>query len=752
MSDKEVGVRITGDGDQAVAAMRKVEDAVKGGTDRMQSTMSGFGTAIGKVGGLLIGLAAAVGGGKFFKDALAESSKLTEQTLKLQRALGITAEEATTLNTALGDVYSDADTYIGMSQKLAMQLRKNEDGLKAMGLATRDSKGALREANDVMQDAIKLVGTYKPGMDQTVAAQKLFGKSIDDVMQLQRLNNEVLEEAKAKNEALGLVITDQNVAANAAYKASMNDVGDVMSAIMKTVGDALMPVFTELANYFASVGPVAISILKGALTGLIVVFRAVQAVIRTVAAVIFEFVSYSMDQISSLSELIGAVLSGDFERAGRAANTMKDRFISAFRNIKNAAVENFSDAQDSVSESLSNIWGPKQAATGKKDLAGTSGTKKMGDLKNPKEEKDSALQKVDAAMAAAKLEFALKNNLFEMTKAQELALYEQLTSAAKLSDGEKVSVAKKTSEMRLQVLRDERDQTIKLSEGGVEAYKAAGLDRIAADRQEAEYKLATGQITQLEMLQIDQDLEQQRYQITKDAIAARLELLKQDPTKSVEALAKLNEELAAVEREHTMAVRGIQMEAQKEQLKDWQGLASSIGNAFGNVVTGIITRTMTMGQAVRSLFQGLLASVAQFLAQMIAKKVAAFAVEKGLAMMGIGLNAAEAGSGAAKSVASIPYVGPVLALAAMATVFGAVMGMKGKASAKGGFDIPGGMNPLTQLHEREMVLPAEHADTIRNMSGSGGDTIVIATQGGDFIHKNDLGALLKKINRNFVFK
>lgn len=44
----------------------------------------------------------------------------------------------------------------------------------------------------------------------------------------------------------------------------------------------------------------------------------------------------------------------------------------------------------------------------------------------------------------------------------------------------------------------------------------------------------------------------------------------------------------------------------------------------------------------------------------------------------------------------------------------------GMFSASGGFDIPAGVNPVTQLHEREMVLPAQYADTIRSMSGKGG--------------------------------
>jgi hypothetical protein len=42
-------------------------------------------------------------------------------------------------------------------------------------------------------------------------------------------------------------------------------------------------------------------------------------------------------------------------------------------------------------------------------------------------------------------------------------------------------------------------------------------------------------------------------------------------------------------------------------------------------------------------------------------------------------------------------------------------------SAAAGYDVPPGVNPLTQLHEEEMVLPAEYANVIRGLAGAGGE-------------------------------
>jgi hypothetical protein len=52
-------------------------------------------------------------------------------------------------------------------------------------------------------------------------------------------------------------------------------------------------------------------------------------------------------------------------------------------------------------------------------------------------------------------------------------------------------------------------------------------------------------------------------------------------------------------------------------------------------------------------------------------------------------------------------------------MYAAAMAYAPAAMAAQGFDVPAGVNPVTQLHQKEMVLPAEHAETIRSMAGGG---------------------------------
>ncbi|WP_082150921.1 tape measure protein [Chromobacterium sp. LK1] len=92
------------------------------------------------------------------------------------------------------------------------------------------------------------------------------------------------------------------------------------------------------------------------------------------------------------------------------------------------------------------------------------------------------------------------------------------------------------------------------------------------------------------------------------------------------------------------------------------------------------------------------------------------------AVKSIMLSAWEAMASAFKAIVGIPYVGPVLAVGAGAAAFAAVSGIASRVkSARGGYSIPRGVNPMTQLHEEEMVLPKPYAEVIREMAeGKGG--------------------------------
>ena len=336
----------------------------------------------------------------------------------------------------------------------------------------------------------------------------------------------------------------------------------------------------------------------------------------------------------------------------------------------------------------------------------------------------------------------------------------------------------------------------------VEEWEKADKYRLDLEAEAADQALSAGRISQLERLDLEIEFENRRYQIAYDALQERIALAEQDPTYSAAAVEKLKQQVGELDRGHSLNQEKNQGKREQQRRKDapslvemlqdggknvWEEAQQQMGQAF----SAMLSRTQNFRTAMNNFFKSMgqtfiqemvtkpLAGMMQRMVQESAIYKMIFGTKEALETAAaaktaatkatettavVSSNAVQAASGAAASQASIPYVGPILAVAAMAAMMAAVMGLMGGGggggstttttripSAAGGWDIPAGINPLTQLHENEMVLPAEHAQTIRDMAGQGGggDTIVINTTGGDFIHKKDLAKLLKQLNRDF---
>lgn len=105
---------------------------------------------------------------------------------------------------------------------------------------------------------------------------------------------------------------------------------------------------------------------------------------------------------------------------------------------------------------------------------------------------------------------------------------------------------------------------------------------------------------------------------------------------------------------------------------------------------------------------------------------AAFLATKAMAVAQIILNTnmAAAAAMAPPPIGLGPIAGPGLAGTIKAMGYASAAMTAGlaiaEASAEGGYDIPAGVNPVTQLHEKEMVLPKAQAEVIRGLAANGG--------------------------------
>ncbi len=239
-------------------------------------------------------------------------------------------------------------------------------------------------------------------------------------------------------------------------------------------------------------------------------------------------------------------------------------------------------------------------------------------------------------------------------------------------------------------------------------------------------------------------------QLNKDQFDAYSKLVNETYSQEVQAY---NDRTAAIELAQGNWVNGAK-DAWNDYADHAKNVAAQSSQAFTSAFEGMtngvsdsIARTIVRGDNLGESLKNVALSISEnFIAAFIKIGIQKLLVDKSAAALFSATIAAQsqamvamASLNAFASTAAIPIVGPALAPGAAAAAGVAAEGLAALAtaaatlsiaSAAGGYDIPAGVNPLTQLHEREMVLPARHADTIRRLGsmGDGGGNVEISMQ------------------------
>jgi hypothetical protein len=183
----------------------------------------------------------------------------------------------------------------------------------------------------------------------------------------------------------------------------------------------------------------------------------------------------------------------------------------------------------------------------------------------------------------------------------------------------------------------------------------------------------------------------------------------------------------ALEAAHQRYLTKLQKADEKydaERVARWREFSSAIESSFAGAISGMIQGTQTFAGAMRSILGSMIDGIIQIFVKMAVQWAENMILQKILgketAASQIVANASVAAVAAMASVAAIPFVGWVMAPGVGAETEAIGLSYLAGLSAAGGFDVPAGVNPLTQLHQREMVLPEKHADVIRGMADQGG--------------------------------
>ena len=740
-SSERMRQSIAGLKDAVQGHMSTISNQVKSANDDISGGLSGMAGTFGKVGALIGTAFVALVGGKLAMMAK-ETADYTEEAMKLGRAMGTTATQASIWMEVAKELGSSTGEVEGASKGLTRQLKENEDGLNRLGLVTRDSKGNMLDMDTLMKSAIATVNSHKEGTDRNMAAQEIFGRGVAGNSKLLLANSEAFKQDEEYIRSLGGQVSGESVAAWELYDSAMDKVGMGMTAFRNTIGNEVMPVIAKLAEWLASAMPAAIIVTKGAIGGLVSAFWALKNGVVVVWETINAMVVTVAEPIRAMAAAIYKALTGDF--AGAAAE------IKGVGGNISAAWSQAMDEMTKSSEETSNRIGAIFGAQTDVEAGDKSGKGYVGEPDKPKKEKAGSGEKTrmpawEAELAQQKAAFMLQNDMYEMTLEQEKNFWDEKLALVEKNDKEYGALTKKSADMALKILKDKAVEGRAFAQMDIDEWKRAASSGIEVQEQAADLAYSLGQISNDERLQLDRQFEQQRYEIAAQAIEEHMALMKKDPNMSAVEYQKLKNQLLEIDRRHVLEKRKIESQISVEKMTPQMNVFKSMETSFSGAITGMLTRAQTFRQALGNVFSSIANA---FVSEMVAKPTAEWAMglirqtalyqtffgtkkaletadsatqvatQKALGITGVTSNASIAATAAMASVAAIPLYGWAMAPGVGAETFATAMAFL--PSAEGGWDIPSGATGLMRFHEREMMLPAKQADAIRNMAENGG--------------------------------
>ncbi|MFA6443461.1 MAG: hypothetical protein WCV99_14070, partial [Sterolibacterium sp.] len=512
-------------------------------------------TALGRLTGPLgalqskfVAIGALLAGGAVFKEAVAQTVLLTEESTKLGRALGDSASNASILREALTAGNTSQEEFIGAAKGLSKQIRENEDGLQAMGLKTRDAAGQLRPLTELTLDAIGVLNGYRAGTDRAIAGQVMFGKGFEMTSNLALLNKQAVGEVAEQMRALGMVASNESVAAWQAYDDASDSAALTLKGLKTTIGNALLPVLTQLGNWFSAIGPAAVVVLKGTVGGLISIFWG----LKNAVVITFEIINAAVVQITeplrALAVGMYKALSGDFAGARAEFSNIPKVWNAAWDKAFDSIAESAKETRDKIYNLFAD--GTPTVAPGK------DGKSARGLLKKDKEKKDkedpSHMGTYDAVLAERKNLYEQENVLRQFSKQQELAYWRELQATYEINSKDQLAIAKRTATLELEIRREAAKSERDLRQAGIDHQRAGAIAQVQYEEQKARFARENGEITQRQLIALEEDFARRRFEIEYQSALDRLELTKNDPAASATALAQQKEQMLEIERNYQL--------------------------------------------------------------------------------------------------------------------------------------------------------------------------------------------------------
>lgn len=236
----------------ASKSAKKLDDDM----DRLHKGLGRFKGAGAAIGAGLAGLGLASAGAamkQFASESIKAFQSVGGESMKLQRLMGGSMEQASLLRGVAKLSGQDMDVFSKAMVQLSKNAVNNADKFTDLGISVTDAAGAIRPTSDLLKDVSGVFAKMPNGAEKTALAVSMFGRAGADLLPFLNRGSEGIAELEAKTKQYGLALNDTDQNALKRFTAAQREMQFATEGAKVTLGRGLFPVMSQLQESFAKI-------------------------------------------------------------------------------------------------------------------------------------------------------------------------------------------------------------------------------------------------------------------------------------------------------------------------------------------------------------------------------------------------------------------------------------------------------------------------------------------------------------------
>lgn len=308
--------------------------------------------------GLTVGIialgTAAVATGKKLWDMANETAATGDEIDKQSQKLGVSAENYQKLSYAMERCGADVEDFrrgaVNITKTLAAVQNGSDDAGKSISdleVKLKNTDDSMRSTEDVLLDTIAALADMDDETARNAAANEIFGRSYQELAPLLNSGADGIRELMDEAEKYGMVMSNEAVAASAAFEDSLTRLKSTVSGLKNRYLSQLLPAFSEIADGFSL-------LVSGVDDGSHLIERGIHGIADTISTVLPVITTLIKTVVAEITKpenlagltdagvtLVGALLSGIIEALPRLVDVAIGAAGQLLENV--TGLKGFSD-------------------------------------------------------------------------------------------------------------------------------------------------------------------------------------------------------------------------------------------------------------------------------------------------------------------------------------------------------------------------------------------------------------------------